>query len=467
MVKDLSESVKDLSESVADLRKAVTTGNPAPVQPPTDPEGVKHALRNPATRMESARTFGFSWLMETKDNKLWPTSALEDEAFMLHYLEQKKLGGKTESASAFQPAASAGLLTSANHQAMAPFGKTASDSLPANMLAPSIAGTSFPFAAALPGKHVKIDLPKPSKFSRIAVDSDICAWLLRMQEYLTISGVEPGVWVVFASNYLDKAPLQLWEARKTQMCGQPGVLYSWDIFRDWCISSFSVHNHERHALAQLEKLRQTGIVAECKAAHDVLAAQTNLPMQLRIFWWERGLKDDIRSTCSVDPLTQTEYTDIEKAQSAACAYDAHLTSASAAAANRKHGRSLQLSAASASGGSKGDRPKRGKFSDLRDNKAPIKVAKWSGDSPESFTCDREGSLAEPLPGFFKEWVLTSCTRSTTTDEPLLPTDLVKLGKLDRGTCFYRGCQQAGHRWDHCPSLAMHVAKNPTVRHQQY
>ena len=121
-------------------------------------------------------------------------------------------------------------------------------------------------------------------------------------------------------------PLQLWEARKTQLTEQPEVLYSCEDFKEWCISSFSVHNHERHALSKLEQLRQTGTVAEYKAAHDVLAAQTNLPMQLRIFWWERGLKDDIRSMCSVDPLAYKEYIDIEKAQSAACACDAHLTS---------------------------------------------------------------------------------------------------------------------------------------------
>ena len=61
----------------------------------------------------------------------------------------------------------------------------------------------------------------------------------------------------------------------------------------------------------------------------MLAAQTTLPMQLRILWWERGLKDDIRRMCSVDPLTHKDYSDIEKAQSAACACDAHLFSAAA------------------------------------------------------------------------------------------------------------------------------------------
>ena len=97
-VKDLSDTVKDLSEPVADIRKAVTAGNP--VQPPTDPEAVKHALRDPAARMESARAFGFSWLTETKDNKLWPSSALEDEPFMLYYLKQKEHGCNIESPSA-------------------------------------------------------------------------------------------------------------------------------------------------------------------------------------------------------------------------------------------------------------------------------------------------------------------------------------------------------------------------------
>ena len=110
-----------------------------------------------------------------------------------------------------------------------------------------------------------------------------------MSEYLTISGIEPSVWAVVASNHLGKAPLQLSEARNDELPDSPEVLYSWDNFREWCIYSFSVYDPERHTLAQLESLCQTGSVAEYKAAHDVLAAQTTVPMQLRIMWWERGL----------------------------------------------------------------------------------------------------------------------------------------------------------------------------------
>lgn len=73
-------------------------------------------------------------------------------------------------------------------------------------------------------------------------------------------------WSLLAT-YLDGAPLQLWESCKAQLAEQPDVLYSWENFKQWCISSFSVHSHERHALAELEKLRQTGSVAAYKAAH--------------------------------------------------------------------------------------------------------------------------------------------------------------------------------------------------------
>ena len=88
------------------------------------------------------------------------------------------------------------------------------------------------------------------------------------------------------SNYLDKAPLPFWEARKIQSSNQPEVLYSWDSFKEWCLFSFSVHDHETFAISQLENLRQTGSVAEYKAAHHVLAAHTTLPMKLRLFCWE-------------------------------------------------------------------------------------------------------------------------------------------------------------------------------------
>lgn len=93
-----------------------------------------------------------------------------------------------------------------------------------------------------------------------------------------------------------------------------------------------------------------------------------------------------------------------------------------------------------------------------------KVAKWSGDQPTNFTCDLEGRLAEPLPNFFAEWV-AHCPKSDTTGKTLLPQDLLMEGKLptQRDVCFYKGCKKSGHRWDHCPKLAMHVAKNPAVR----
>ncbi len=55
-------------------------------------------------------------------------------------------------------------------------------------------------------------------------------------------------------------------------------------------------------------------------------------MQLRIHWWEKGLKEHFRSQVTVDSVTHKEYTDIDKAQSAACALVAHLYASSTVAA---------------------------------------------------------------------------------------------------------------------------------------
>ena len=293
---DLTAASERLKLDLAELRSVVTAlaaASPAAVDTkipgPTDEAGVAERLRDKASLQQAVKDYGLPWLFEVKEKGLFPAAALRDDDFMEYYLELRKSG------TVITPA------------------------LPA----PSTSGT-LPFAAALAGRHIKFELPRPSKFSRIAADSDIRAWLVRIHEYLTITGVEQNVWVVFASNYLDGAPLQLWESRKAQLAKQLDVLYSWENFKRWCISSFSVHNHERHALAELEKLRQTGTVAAYKAAHNLLASQTILPMQLRIHWWERGLKANVRKRCSVDPCTYKEYTDIDKAQSAACACEAHL-----------------------------------------------------------------------------------------------------------------------------------------------
>ena len=90
-----------------------------------------------------------------------------------------------------------------------------------------------------------------------------------------------------------------------------------------------------------------------------------------------------------------------------------------------------------------------------------KKAKWRGDAPADFTCDTEGKLAERPPGFLKYWV-AKCDK-TDSGRPLLQDELLREGKLAPGLCYCKGCMKSGHRWDRCPKLAMHLAKNPSVR----
>ena len=123
--------------------------------------------------------------------------------------------------------------------------------------------------------------------------------------------------------------------------------------------------------------------------------------------------------------------------------------------NRKHGRSLHLSTASATKGKK-----RAKFFELRDNQV---VAKCLGTHLSPSPVMR---AADPQPGFLREW-LSAGPKSDISGKSQSPNDLLRPGKLVNGACFYQNCRQAGHRWDHCPKLAMHVAKDPTVRNRQY
>ena len=467
------QDMGEIMQQVRDLATLVTgyLGQHGLLLGPEDLAGVQDALSTSEKRTASIRKFGMPWLAKAMKAKQVPQEALFDEGFMRAYVDW----GRNPNSMATDmplPDASAKVVPTVpaltQHNPFAtplfesfpdsPLNKDASGSLHSQGVpVPSSSGAPLPFATAASGHRVKFDLPRPNKFSRISADSDIHAWLLRMREYLTVAGIPEPYWVVFAGNYLDRSPLQLWEARKAKLRENPAVLYSWDSFNEWCISNFGQHNQERHALSQLEQLRQTGSVAEYMAAHNVLASQSDLPMQLRIFWWEKGLKEDIRAMCRVDPLTYKEYTDIDKAQSAACACDAHLNSAAAAAANKNKGRASPIAASSQID------PKRARTS-FEANLPKAKDSQWTGDSPESFTViNLDGPLAEPIPGFFAEWI-GKCVESPLTGKRHLPKSLCAFSnKQGQRVCYFKKCQKSGHNWMQCPKLALGIAKNPTVR----
>ena len=113
--------------------------------------------------------------------------------------------------------------------------------------------------------------------------------------------------------------------------------------------------------------------------------------------------------------------------------------------------------ASASARTEQPRSQRFKFSDLS-GKPPrdVKIAKWNNDNPEGFTCDMEGRLADPLPQFFQSRIAEQPT--STAGRPNLPDELLRQDKLEPGSCYYKGCRKPGYRWNHCPKLAMHVAR---------
>ena len=119
---------------------------------------------------------------------------------------------------------------------------------------------------------------------------------------------------------------------------------------------------------------------------DSLAAQTILPMEARLFFWNQGLKPAIQDACYLDPLTHSVYKDIAQAQKAALAADSRFHSAAANA--KKHGppSSGQSLAAAFT-----PKPKATHY------------VEWTEGDGGFFNCATNGTM-RTAPGFMLEWI---------------------------------------------------------------
>ena len=83
---DNAEAFQEISATLTGLQRAVSTIQTGNTPGPVNPAEVAQALCDPASRKEATQAFGLPWLLETKEKKLWPTSALEDDEFMTYLL---------------------------------------------------------------------------------------------------------------------------------------------------------------------------------------------------------------------------------------------------------------------------------------------------------------------------------------------------------------------------------------------
>ena len=242
-------ALPEIHRAINALQASVMSGPRATPVGPTDKAGVEAYLATEDRVSAAVKTFGAPWLCSV--SSLWPRSVMSNAEGLSHLVAQKDgMPGSSDRHAA--PTTSSASLPAA----------AVSGALPGAPL-PSSSAVSLPFAAAMGGKRFKADLPKPKHFSKLGVDSDVHLWLVRLQEYVT--GFEVSIWAVIASQFLQKGPLQLWEARKAKLVAENSPeLYSWESFRTRCIATFAVHDRESHALNLMMSLRQTGTVAEYK-----------------------------------------------------------------------------------------------------------------------------------------------------------------------------------------------------------
>ena len=260
----------DIMKAIVDTVKLYMAARQQPVtevtpQGPVEQSAVVTALAGDSAISASLSKFSQKWACHV--HHFWPEAAhVNEELATLWSDHMKDLKGVPNhplqsSSEVLPPIPSLAI-------------KAVSGSLPP--VSP-VTSFSLPFGSAVKGKHFKADLPKPKDFSKIAIDADIHRWLMRMQEYLAIAGHDVTVWAVFASQFLDKVPLQLREGARFALLLKTALSFIHGKVSKHGVLLFSVCMIMT-GMSQLMALRQNGSVAEYKAAHDVLATQVDLPM---------------------------------------------------------------------------------------------------------------------------------------------------------------------------------------------
>lgn len=230
---------------------------------PVNPETIRELL-NPEVLQDTIDHYGYVWLYAV--SKYWPDELLSDKELCqllvareqdyihfdcslqsINWLPEPSQPVTAPSLAAALPSAASGLTTAAE---------------------PDVLGF----------RTLKMKLPDPSVFSEVTADSDINDWLTELMESCMLGRLDKSKWVMYASSFLSGTSRILWHAhRKAEMLtgGDYTVtLYDWQHFVDWCLLHLDIPNRVEIAFSELDKLRQTGTVADFKAKFDVLVIRT-------------------------------------------------------------------------------------------------------------------------------------------------------------------------------------------------
>ncbi|KAL3139266.1 hypothetical protein ABBQ32_006031 [Trebouxia sp. C0010 RCD-2024] len=92
MRQDDAAAFEALSTTLSELQRTVSAVKAGNTPGPIDQIGVADALCDPAARKQAIRAYGLPWLLKTKEQKLWPPSAFDDEDFMEAFYALKQSG---------------------------------------------------------------------------------------------------------------------------------------------------------------------------------------------------------------------------------------------------------------------------------------------------------------------------------------------------------------------------------------
>ena len=184
-------------------------------------------------------------------------------------------------------------------------------------------------------RRIKLETAKLPVFDRVDLCTDVEDWLEPARENCVYALVDKTAWVMYASGHFDKAPKEVWQARRKEarMTGTVDQIMQWENFAEWCRRHSAVQDRTKLAFKEISCLRQTGTVQKYLSKFNVLSLQAGLTEAQKLMFWYEGLKVDIRNKTELDPLTKQRMTSLQDAQDAAVAVDGFYSSNTGTAGN--------------------------------------------------------------------------------------------------------------------------------------
>jgi hypothetical protein len=165
-------------------------------------------------------------------------------------------------------------------------------------------------AVAAVGTDVSKLVNKPPAYSGVTSGRNFEDWLLKMQQYLAVTGAAVSSHVALAATYLEGEALRWWSARSVSLQREGQNVASMEVFVDALRERFAYKNPEVQARNRLLGLKQ-GSMSVTDYINEFDSCYNHLPSwdeQEKVHKFLSGLNKTWKERCWINPLTGKRWT---------------------------------------------------------------------------------------------------------------------------------------------------------------